>query len=162
VENGYYLNGTYYGEKDLLALGVSGQSAGTGHAYSGDFLLEKNFKGAGVLNVEAEYAKYDGLGGYAATALPAFESSDGYYGLVGYLLPQVVGVGKFQGLVKYAETTFKYPTTSDIKQKTAEFDVNYIIKPFNARVTLFFVDYSFDGISGKDFKQVGLGVQLQI
>ena len=40
-EAGYYLNGTYYGEKDLLAIGVAAQTADAGDAYSLDFLLEK-------------------------------------------------------------------------------------------------------------------------
>ncbi|MES1263133.1 MAG: porin, partial [Peristeroidobacter soli] len=38
-EDGYYLNGTYYGEKDLLAIGVAAQTADAGDAYTADFLL---------------------------------------------------------------------------------------------------------------------------
>jgi len=63
-EAGYYLNGTYYGEKDLLAIGVAAQTADAGDAYSLDFLLEKKLGNSGVITIESEYAMYDGLGGY--------------------------------------------------------------------------------------------------
>src|SRR5262245_9602645 len=64
-EAGYYLNGTYYGAKNLLAVGLAGQVQGSDKsAYSADFLLEKKLGGnGGVVSIEAEWAKYDGLGG---------------------------------------------------------------------------------------------------
>lgn len=164
AEGGYYLNGTYYGEKDLLAVGAAIQSVGNGKAYTGDFLLEKKLPNAGVITVEAEYAKYDKFGGYFGTGLapaPAPES-DGYYGLVAYVFPQVVGIGKFQALGKYGEVTHDYTTGGDVKQKTLEFDVNYLIKTFNARVSLFYIDQSFDPKAGADNTQIGIGLQVQI
>src|SRR6185369_13730299 len=60
-EGGYYLNGTYYGDKDLLAVGVAAQTARGDNAYSIDFLLDKKLANAGAVTVEAEYAKWDGL-----------------------------------------------------------------------------------------------------
>ncbi|HEY8507939.1 MAG TPA: porin, partial [Steroidobacteraceae bacterium] len=59
-EGGYYLNSTYYGEKDLLALGVATQTASGDNAYSVDFLLEKKLANSGVATIEAQYAMYDG------------------------------------------------------------------------------------------------------
>jgi hypothetical protein len=156
AEAGYYLNGTYYGEKDLLALGFAGQSAGSGTAYSVDFLLEKKLANAGVVTVESQYAKYDELGGYFSGA----PQSDGYYVLGAYLFPQEVGIGRFQLLGKFGEATYEFPT-GDVDQKTTEINLNYIIKHFNARVTAFYIDQSADG-GLADRKQYGIGVQVQL
>jgi hypothetical protein len=162
AEGGYYLNGTYYGEKDLLAVGAVIQAVGSGKAYGADFLLEKKLSNAGVITVEAEYMKYDGFGGYLGANIPSAPESDGYYGLVAYVFPQVVGIGKFQALGKYGEATHDYTVGSDVKQKTLELDLNYLIKSFNARVSLFYIDKSFDPNVGADNKQIGLGLQVQI
>ena len=155
-EAGYYLNGTYYGEKDLLAFGVAAQGAGGNSAYSADFLLEKKLANAGVVSLESEYAKYDGLGGYRGI------ESDGYYLLAGYLFPQVIGVGKFQILGKYGEATYKFAIGPDVDQETTELDLNYIIKTFNARVSLYYIDTGFDPDVGADSKTYGLGLQVQL
>jgi hypothetical protein len=159
-EAGYYLNGTYYGEKDLLAFGIAEQNSDGNNAYSGDFLFEKKLPSTGgVVTVEAEYAKYDHFGGYAG------DSSDGWYGLASYLFPQVIGIGKFQVLGKYAHTKYDFDTgpSPDDTQKTKNFELNYIIKDFKARVSLYFVDFSYDHqIVAKDNKQFGIGLQLQL
>jgi hypothetical protein len=159
-EGGYYLNGTYYGDKDLLALGFAGQNAAGNNAYSVDFLLDKKLPSAGVVTVEAEYAKYDGLGGYPTPGGLPGAKSDGYYALGAYMFPQVVGIGKFQVLAKYGETTYD-AVIGDIKQKTGEFDLNYIIKQFNARVSAFYIDQDYDrNLPGA--KQYGVGLQVQL
>ena len=166
-EGGYYLNSTYYGEKDLLALGVAAQTASGDNAYSVDFLLEKKLANSGVVTVEAEYAKYDGLGGYpsplATLAGPVpYDSSDGYYLLGAYVFPQTVGIGKFQALAKYGEATYDYAALGDVDQTTTELNLTYLIKDFNARVTLFYIDSSFDPNLGRDTTQLGIGLQVQI
>jgi len=152
-EAGYYLNGTYYGEKDLLALGVAAQNAAGDNAYSVDFLLEKKLGNSGVVTIESEYAKYDGLGGYAGP------KSDGWYLLGAYLLPQPVGSGRLQFLAKYGETTYEF-LSGDTDQETLELNVNYLIKQFNARATLFYIDQSFSNDTGS--QQIGIGLQVQI
>jgi len=160
-EGGYYLNGTYYGEKDLLAVGVAAQTVSGDNAYSVDFLLEKKLAGSAVVTVEAEYAKYDGLGGYPSPIEDSYKKTDGFYVLGAYLFPQTVGIGKFQVLGKYAQATYSY-TALDVDQDTVELDVNYIIKDFNARISLFYIDKSFDPDVGGDSKQIGIGLQVQI
>ena len=53
-EAGYYLNGTYYGDKNLLAVGVAGQVQGSDKsAWNADFLLEKKVPGGGAFTVES-------------------------------------------------------------------------------------------------------------
>jgi hypothetical protein len=153
AEAGYYLNGTYYGEKDLLAVGVAAQTAHGDNAYSLDFLLEKKLGNSGVITLESEYAKYDGLGGYAGP------ESDGWYLLGAYMLPQPIGIGKLQFLAKYGETTFEF-LSGDVDQETLELNLNYLIKDFNARATLFYIDQDFTNDSGG--QQIGIGLQVQI
>jgi hypothetical protein len=180
-EPGYYLNGTYYGEKDILAIGLAGQEqsntnnetttsdtgtgptvlAYTGHkdAYSADFLLEKNLHEIGVFTVESEYAKYDHFGGYAAN------DSDGYYVLGSYLFPRALGIGKVQLLAKYAHADYSQFETSplDDAQKTDDLEIGYIIKDFNARVSLYWIQFHYDNqLAGMDHRLLGLGVQLQM
>jgi hypothetical protein len=171
-EGGYYLNGTYYGDKDLLAVGVAAQSVDGDSAYSVDFLLEKKLGGAGVLTVEAEYAKYDGLGGYGnpRTTTPAssYTSSDGAYVLGAYLFPSQIGIGKFQVLAKVSQANYDYATGSDVDQDTIEVNLNYIIKQFNARVSLFYIDSDFSPETTAlvpvthDSTQIGIGLQVQM
>jgi hypothetical protein len=161
-EAGYYLNGTYYGEKDLLAVGVAAQNAGGNNAYSADFLLEKKLGNSGVITIESEYAKYDQLGGYPPPGGLLSNESDGWYLLGGYIMPQPIGIGKVQFLAKFGETTYDaFLGGGDVKQNTTELNVNYLIKDFNARVTLFYIDQDFDDfVPGS--KQFGLGLQVQI
>jgi Phosphate-selective porin O and P len=172
AEAGYYLNGTYYGAKDLLAVGVAGQTASGDNAYSVDFLLEKKLGNSGVVTVESEYTKYDGLGGYGSPrstisggSVP-YESSDGFYVLGAYLFPMQVGIGQLQVLAKVAEATFDFPgAIPDVDQTTTELNLNYIIKEFNARISLFAidVDMSPDAVLVRpDGTTLGLGLQVQI
>ncbi len=162
AEAGYYLNGTYYGAKDLLALGVAAQTASGDNAYSLDFLLEKKLANNGVVTVEAQYAWYDGLGGYPSPTTGGYDETGGYYLLGAYLFPQVAGIGKFQVLGKYGEATYENTLIGDVDQETLELNLNYIIKDFNARISLFYIDVSFDPATGRDSSQIGLGLQVQI
>src|ERR1017187_1801231 len=97
-EKGYYFNGTYYGDKDLLALGLAAQSQDSKTTFSLDGLMEKKLAGLGAVTVEAEYNKDNGLS--------STTHSDGWYALASYLFPQVIGIGKFQLLGKYSDKTF--------------------------------------------------------
>jgi hypothetical protein len=168
-EGGYYLNGTYLGAKNLLAVGLAGetQKAPEGSAsdwnsaLSVDFLLERKVAGGGAFTIESEYAKYTRLGGYKA----AYAESDGGYGLASYLFPPMMGMtGKFEVLGKFAQANFKKGLTAldkDYNQKTTEVDFNYIIRDFNARIMIFFKDTRFDAVETNN-KQFGVGVQLQM
>ena len=157
-EPGYYLNSTYYGEKNILAIGLAGQTqAESGNAYSADLLMERKVAGGGAVTVEAEWARYDGLGGYD----PRYVMNDGGYLLAAYLFPKRVGPGQFEILGKYARARFREGLTADYNQKTTEVDLNYIIRQFNARLMIFFKDTSYTAVQTDDF-QVGVGLQIQM
>jgi len=184
AEPGYYINGTYLGEKDILAVGVAMNSVDGNSTTNVDFLMEKKVAGGGAFTIEGEYIKYDKLGGYDGN----FASGDGYYLLGSYLFPQTVGIGKIQLLAKFGTATFEdgivpgkdsyldistgvpvvipavaAVSAADYEQDTAEFNVNYIIKSFNAKMSLFVKDTTFSDsapANKEDNTQIGIGVQL--
>jgi hypothetical protein len=157
AEDGYYLNGTYYGDKNLLAIGGATQFQGGHTASSVDFLLERKLPNAGVVTVESEYTNYNRLGGYDG----AYAKSQGGYVLGSYLFPVKVGIGKFEVLGKYAKAQFTHGKTANYHQKTTEVNFNYVIKQFNARVMTFFKDTRFNTVR-PNFWQAGVGLQVQM
>jgi hypothetical protein len=161
-EPGYYLKSTYYGAKNLLAVGLAGQVQGTDKtAWSVDFLLEKKLGGGSAFTVESEYADYDKLGGYNGR----YGNDKGAYVLGSYLFPSVTGApGKFEILGKFAKANYSKGVSAidvDYSQKTSEVNFNYIIKDFNARVMIFYLDKRFNAVGVND-KQFGIGLQLQM
>ncbi len=160
-EDGYYLNGTYYGDKNLLAIGGATQVQNGRTATTADFLLEKKLPNAGVFSIESEFSDYNGLGGYEA----AYRDSQGAYGLGSYLFPKVVHMGKVNGkfeiLGKFAKADFTRGTTPSFDQKTTEINFNYVIKQFKARVMTFYKDTRFNRVE-PNFWQAGVGIQLQM
>jgi hypothetical protein len=156
-EDGYYLNGTYYGDKNILALGGSGQVQNGDTAATIDFLLDRKLPNNGVITIESEMSDYNRLGGYNA----AYAKSQGEYGLVSYLFPKAVGIGKFEILGKYAKADFTKGPTPSYDQKTTEVDFNYVIKEFNARLMAFYKNTKFNREQDNSY-QLGLGFQIQM
>lgn len=161
AEPGYYVNGTYYGEKDILALAVATNMVGDQTTSNFDFLMEKKVGNGGAFTVEGEYIKYDDLGGYPAPSATVSSNGDSWYLLTSYLLAQAIGPGKLQLLGKFGTTTYEgIAGANDIDQDTLELNINYIIKSFNARVSLFYLDKSYSESTVYDTQSIGLGVQL--
>jgi hypothetical protein len=161
-ENGYYLNGTYYGDKNLLAIGGATQVQAGKTATTVDFLLEKKVMNGGAFTVESEYSRYNRLGGYNGS----YAKSEGGYGLVSFLFPKVIGVGKVEALGKFADAEFTGGVlnpivTPNYRQKTTEVDLGYIIKQFDAKVIAFGKRTTFNAVQ-TDFWEAGLGIQLQL
>jgi hypothetical protein len=173
AEPGYYLNGTYLGEKDILAAAVAINDVAGDSVTNFDLLMEKKVAGGGAFTIEAEYIKYDKLGGYGgyfakgdATATPPVppladaSSGDSWYLMSSYLLPQPVGVGKVQVLGKFGTSSLDaLGGGSGLDVDTTELNLNYIIKSFNAKVSLFYLDHSYS-LTGLDDTSIGVGVQL--
>ncbi len=159
-EDGYYLNGTYYGDKNLLAIGAASQIQDGHTASSLDFLLEKKVLNGGAFSIESEYSNYNGLGGYIGGY-----KSQGAYGLASFLFPKAISLGKYSGkfevLGKYAKADFTQGPTASFDQKTTEVNLNYVMKQFNARVMMFFLDKKFNKIEPNEW-QAGIGLQIQM
>jgi hypothetical protein len=156
-EEGYYLNSTYYGDKNLLSLGGATQVQDGRTATTVDFLLEKKMSSAGSFTIEGEYANYNRLGGYDAN----YSKSQGAYGLASYIFPKMVGPGRFEVLGKYAKANFTQGTAPSYNQKTTEINFNYLVKQFNARFMTFYKDTRFNR-GRPDFWQAGIGLQIQM
>jgi hypothetical protein len=156
-EDGYYLNRTYYGDKNLLAIGGATQIQDGHTASTAEFLLEKKVGSGGAFTIESEYSNYNRLGGYDAK----YAKSQGAYVLGSYLFPKQVGVGRFEILGKFAKAAFTHGATPDYNQKTTEVDFSYIIKQFKARVTTFYEDTRFNR-QRPNFWQAGVGLQIQM
>ena len=161
-EEGYYLNSTYYGDKNLLAIGLAAQLQDGNTGSTGDFLLEKKVLNGGAFTIEAEVSDYNRLGGYNA----AYSKSQGEYGLVSFLFPKVVPIGKLNGkfeiLGKYAKADFTHGVgVPNYDQRTAEVNLNYVIKQFNARIQTFYEDFNYNRLK-PDTWAAGIGLQLQI
>ena len=172
-ENGYYLNSTYYGDKNLIALGVATQAqadakgSATAEATTVDFLLEKKVLNGGAFTVASEFSDYNGLGGYFAN----YGNSSGTYGLVSFLEPKEIGIGKFEFLGKYAIAEFTDGAFTIVdehgayfqsfRQDTTEVDVDYIIKQFDARLMSFYRNTHFNDVN-LDSWAAGIGLQIQL
>ena len=158
TEDGYYLNGTYYGAKDLLAIGGAVQAQDGDVAGNVDFLLEKKVGEGGAFSIESQYNAYDNLGGYDAN----YSKSDGAYILGAWLFPKFGDQpGQLQILGKFAHATFEEGITEDYDQDTTELNLNYIIREHNARVMFFFRNTTFSAVR-PDSKAVGVGLQIQM
>jgi hypothetical protein len=178
---GYYTSGTYYGTGgDILTLGfaLQHQNDGSGSrlhkadftGISLDLLFEEPIKEAGVFTFDGEYKHFDASYSKAAFTdgtgvFPMFRGDS--FSLVGlYLLPQTVGIGKFQPYVRY---TGVYPDESTNRDEF-EAGLNYVIDGHNARVSLFYQygDIATKGLNyaphaaGDNISAIKLGIQLQI
>ena len=175
-EAGYYLNGTYYGQRNLLAIGLAGQvqsadplksvvdelTAKT--ATSFDFLLERMTGRGSAVSAEVEVVRYKGLGGYPTAPGAQFETLHGGYVLGAYLLPKTDGPGQFEALVKYGIAVYSQDKSNiypDFRQKTTEVNFNYILNEFNARMMIFFKNTNYTAVRMNDV-QVGVGLQIQM
>ena len=140
-EPGYYHSSTYYGGKDILALGLSAQYKKDGSTaidpvsmmaltpddytgFSADLLFEKNLGGAGTVDLEGAFYSFNGDN-------EAFDWS--YYALASYLLPMEVGIGKLQPLVRFQQAN---PAAGGDKANIITAQVGYAIKEYAARLAL--------------------------
>lgn len=175
---GYYTSSTYYGGAgDIFTLSFAGQYQEDGagskanpadfYAFTVDLLSETVLSNDAVVTIEGEF-KHFGLDGLVPTDggdLDLFEG-DAYTGTALYLIPQVVGIGKFQPYLRYTNNDPK--NSSNRKEYAA--GLNYIIDSHNARISLMYQygdiatkgrDYT-PGVQGDETSTLKLGFQLQI
>jgi hypothetical protein len=159
-EPGYYHSSTYYGAKDIVAIGggFEAQNAGSGMdpatggpgdllVLNADILAEKNLGGAGVITAEVAYYKYD-----------EFQPrKHAYFVLASYLFPQALGVGQLQPLVRLQQAL---PQDSSAPTWTIiDAFVTYVVDAYNMRVALGYQRTDLGGdIVGN---AIQLGVQIQ-
>ncbi|MBX3327932.1 MAG: hypothetical protein U0223_14905 [Nitrospira sp.] len=148
---GYYTSGTYYGTAgDIVAIAgsVQHQKDGAGNAAIGnsdftgasvDLLVEKVLpNNMGVFTFNGEFKRHwanYGAGAFTTSPTTCFCTFNGHswtvYGL--YLIPQEVGIGRFQPYVRFTSVDPRY---SAMRQEF-EYGVNYIISGHNARISAY-------------------------
>jgi hypothetical protein len=167
-EPGYFGSSTYYGAQSVTTLGAAMQyqAQGSNDPTSGavkdtyigmvDFLTEQVVPGTGTFTFEGQL--------YAFNSGYDFGTSDGtlapreaIYGLVSYLTPRNVGVGKVQLLARWQQTFDPGWTIFDGA-------IAYVMKEHAARVVLTYqhIDTgTTGGVGGGVSNGLQLGVQLQ-
>ncbi|HEY0705925.1 MAG TPA: hypothetical protein VGG33_03970, partial [Polyangia bacterium] len=161
-EPGYYHSSTYYGGKDILALGLSAQYQKNGSVgpapvggmapiddfsgVSADLLFEKN-TGAGTIDLEGAFYLFNGDNELV---------ENHFYALASYLIPGEIGIGRLQPLVRYQQAT---PKAGGTNWKIMDAQIGYAIKEYAARLALGYQrkDLGGDSVSNAFI----LGIQLQ-
>jgi len=169
-EPGYYNASTYYGEKQILAIGLSYQTesadaaglAGAGggvnagndqasgfeDALSIDILVEKTL-GMGTVTLDASWADY--------SAANTADDRDGFNVFAGLLLNDAVAIGPLSGKPR------PYIRMASDGTRGDEFaiGIQHVIDGHNASLTLEYSDW--DGVTGltADGSAVSLGAQFQ-
>ena len=164
----YYTQSTYYGDIDVLAIGIAGMiqedgagtpgSSGDYGAWNVDFLMEKKLGNKGVVTLEGAYYDYDldGLGG--ANDSRGLTEGESWFALASYMFPQKLGWGQIQPVFRYQELERDVGGT----HRRWDVGVNYIISGHNARISAIYSndDDPSNGIDSVDRFKLGLQLQL--
>jgi hypothetical protein len=163
-EPGYFGSSTYYGDKNIVTIGVGGQYQKDGSenpttkaptdTFIGmaDILAEENVAGAGTFTFEGQfYAFNDGYNFGNSAGL--FAPREAFYALVSYLTPEPLGAGKIQPMVRWQQTINPQWTIVDAA-------LAYVMKEYDARLVLTYehIDTASDGGVSNSLQ---FGVQLQ-
>jgi hypothetical protein len=189
-EPGYYNSSTYYGEKDILAIGASmmhrqdhlvgpagGNSTADYTAWNIDFLWEQQLGGCGVFTIEAAYYDFDDENGTApaggAIRNPTGVSGDlanrqgeSWFLLGSYLIPRDVSIGclsgRFQFMTRYQQ--YDHANIGGVgggKSDQIDIQLNYILNGHNARITALWTQHDAAAPGRDDLNAFILGTQLQ-
>ena len=182
-EPGYYNSSAFYGAKDVFTIGLVGvhqsDAAGTAaapsdyRAWNVDVLLEKTYDW-GTIDIEAAYFDYNcgdtsGGTGTLGGAGQAWEAG------LSYLFPEKMNLfwveGQLQPISRYVSySPTESGTTDSFTRSKLEIGVNYIIQPYNAKVSLVWANQKLGnaGSAGtaalngnEDQQTVKLGMQFQ-
>jgi hypothetical protein len=125
-EPGFWGNGSYFGDKNMLSINVGGQFQKHGSAnaagdkdwsdINADVLLEKKLPGGGFVTGEGAYYHYGVQDGGI---------SDTFYVLAAYATP-TIGVGNLQPMVRYQWEKTKGP--GSVKPWNIDVGLSYLIK----------------------------------
>ena len=177
-EPGYYNSSTYYGEKEILALGAAmmhrQDSNGPNADYTGwnlDALFETKISNGGVVSLEGAYYNFDddGVSVPQTTLPPSFGSrqGDSFFMLASYLFAEECCIfdvaGKFQLMGRYQEYDRDILTAGDQAAGTdnqTDFQLNYVMFGHNARLSAIWSRLNAIGTDGTS-DTFTLGAQVQ-
>lgn len=165
-EPGYYNSSTYYGSKDVLAVGLAGMyqqdhsgTLGETNDFGGfnvDVLFEKKLTEDivdsqlltdGVATLEGAYYVYDDndldddFGNPTLVGGPASRQGESFLILASFLFPTQFGVGVLQGQLQPYFRYQRYNRALDapgLIESGIDTGVNYVLDGHNARISLFY------------------------
>jgi hypothetical protein len=143
-EPGFWGSSTYYGSKDIVAIGggYQYQKNGSGNIDTttlngdanltivmGDLLAEKNLPGAGTVSLEGTYYHFD-----KNYQLPngSPNPKQAFYVLASFLTADYMGIGKLQPLVRWQQTS---PQNGGTKWTMLDAFVTYVIHDYFLKLT---------------------------
>jgi hypothetical protein len=157
-EPGYYNSSTYYGTKNVLALGgviqyekLPDTVASTDNklvAFNLDLLFEKP-SAAGTLSLEGAYYNFDQGKGTG-------KQGTSFWVLAAFLFPAKAGPGRLQPVARVQDFL---PTGGGASTVTIDGGLNYILDGHNARVALVFQNTNAPATAA--VTNVQLGIQFQ-
>ena len=172
----YYTSGTYYGSQGNIltaAITLQSQNDGTGSkSESGDFsgyafdvFSERVLLNKGVINFEAGYKEIESDFTFARRPQDETEKcfclfdGDSFYVTAGYLIPEIIGIGKLQPYFRHTKNSPADGKNSD----TSEWGTNYVLAGSKANINLNYThgDANASGYAGERKSNVTLGLQLQ-
>ncbi|MFP6613320.1 MAG: hypothetical protein VB835_13500, partial [Pirellulales bacterium] len=175
-EPGYYNSSTYYGEKDILAIGLAVQHRSAALATSDstnwnvDVLFEKALGNCGVLTLEGAYYEYNDNFGSAPSGGPVLNpvtggtrQGDSHFLLASYLLPREVCLagypGKWQVMARYQE--YNHDAGVPVAEQW-DLQLNYIMFGHDARLSAVWSELdTTSGSAGALSNTFTLGAQVQ-
>lgn len=153
-EGGFWGNGSYFGEKDLLTIGVGGQFQSNGSSsmteekdfatVNADVLFEKKLGGGSFFTAEGAYYHYKVADGSV---------SDHFYVLGAYATPEL-GIGSIQPMVRYQWMKVQGP--GDVKPWNLDAGVSLLIKGPALRLL---ATYSHNDFGDTTSEAIQLGAQ---
>jgi hypothetical protein len=172
----YYTSGTYYGSQGNIltaAITLQSQNDGTGSksesgdfsGYAFDIFSERVLLNKGVINFEAGYKEIESDFTFARRPQDETEKcfclfdGDSFYVTAGYLIPEIIGIGKLQPYFRHTKNSPADAKNSD----TSEWGTNYVLAESKANINLNYThgNANASGYAGKRKGNVTLGLQLQ-
>ena len=165
-EDSYFNQSTYYGEKDIAAVGFTFSNQDDAHgagldytSWSLDFLYERPLDSGGVITAEAAYYDRDDDNAAAGNG----RQGEGYFILGSYLFADSLSIGNLEGRlqpsIRYQESDRNNPQAGD-REHQVDYSLNYIIHGHSARVSLVFQDINVAG-GAEDQQNLIIGGQVR-
>jgi hypothetical protein len=167
-EPGYYNSSTYYGAKDVLAIGgavqykktVVGPISQKFIAFNIDGLFEKRLGGGGdTVTLEGAYYNFNqgsGAGAPPPPPAPAVKEGSSFFALVSYLFGQKLGPGRVQPLARWQRFM---PNGGGGSTNAIDAGLNYIVDGFNTRAALVMQHVESPGTIPLTTVQFGIQIQ---
>ena len=165
-EEGYGNQSTYYGEKDIAALGFTYSNQNDAHgggmdytAWSLDALFETIVDSGGVVTFEAAYYDRDHDDSPVGFGL----QGEGYFVLGSYLFADSTSIGnldgRMQSSIRYQESDRDVPGVG-LREHQVDYSLSYVIHGHKARVSMILQDINLSG-GVEDQQNLIIGGQIR-